>query len=82
MAVKAENLANPEQGLAVETREGTGKRPIAQAPLEPEAQLLAIRQKIRRGLNEVGDDPRPKDAAACRECFQRGWLAAMKSLQE
>lgn len=77
MAVKAENLVIPERDLAVATREVSSA--VAN---EPEAQLLALRQKIRTGLNKVGDDPRPKDAPACRECFQRGWLAAMRSLQE
>jgi hypothetical protein len=81
MAVKTENLSNPEQGLAVTTREGKGPEK-APAVAEPEAQLLALRQKIRAGMNKVGDDPRPKDAPICHECFQRGWIAAMRSLQE
>jgi hypothetical protein len=81
MAVKTENLATPEQGLAVTTREVKAHEK-APAVVEPEAQLLALRQRIRAGTNKVGDDPRPKDAPICQECFQRGWIAAMRSLQE
>jgi hypothetical protein len=71
MAVRPESLDN---------RAVTGA-PSAAPPAAAE-QLVALRQRIRRGLNEVGDDPRPKDAPACKECFQRGWIAALRSLQE
>jgi hypothetical protein len=78
-AVKAESLENAERDIEIMNRETKGGKATAS---EPAAQLVALRQRIRRGLNEVGDDPRPKDAPSCRECFQRGWLAAMRSLQE
>jgi hypothetical protein len=41
-----------------------------------------LRQRIKAGQNAVGLDPRPKDAPACKECFQRGWMAALRALEE
>ena len=74
MAVKSGTLENRERDLDIQNREG--HTPSA------EEQLQALRRKIRAGLNAAGEDPRPKDAPACRECFNRGWFAAMQSLEE
>jgi len=80
MAVKTENVENAERDLELVNRAGTVVKGTARAP-EPEAQLLALRQRILAGLNKVGDDPRPTDAPVCRACFQRGWIAALRSLE-
>lgn len=45
-------------------------------------QLNALRTRIRAGLNkDAGVDPSEK-APTCRACYQRGWMAALKSLRE
>lgn len=79
MAVTTDQIENQERDLDLRNRQGGGKKPAATTSTVEE-QLHALRQRIRAGQNIVGDDPRPKDAPACRECFQRGWLAAMQSL--
>lgn len=78
MATTAEQLDHQEKDLDLRNRQG-GKK-TASPPSSAEEQLAVLRRRIQAGTNAVGDDPRPKDAPACRECFQRGWLAAMQSL--
>jgi hypothetical protein len=82
--VKTTDISNPEQQMDISTREA-----ITQAPKRERddgdvarAELAALRQRIRAGLNAIGEDPRPKDPPACKECFQRGWLAAMRHLSK
>lgn len=77
MAVKPGTIENREQDLTVDNRVVSGGR---SEKAGAEEQLNALRQRIRAGMNNVGDDSRRKEAPACVECFQRGWLAAMKSL--
>jgi len=44
--------------------------------------LHALMQKIRAGLNkEASVDPSDKPLA-CKACYTRGWMAALKSLLE
>jgi hypothetical protein len=81
MAVKTESLENGERDMALQDREGKGNRGV-QTTMDAAAQLVALRQRMRRAANEVGEDPRPKDAPPCRECFQRGWLAAIAALSK
>lgn len=73
-------VENAERESAVENRDAKAKTGAGQKSAEE--QLVELRRRIRAGLNKVGDDRRPKDAVACRECFQRGWIAALRSLQE
>ena len=73
MAVKSEKLETPERDLAIDNREMVAATPA-------EAQLAALRQRIQTGLSRVGTDPRPKGAPACHDCFQRGWIEALRAL--
>ncbi len=77
MAAKAEKLDAPETSLDVENRQVA---PAATSASTAEAQLNALRQRILAGLNRIGEDPRPKGAASCRDCFQRGWIEALRAL--
>lgn len=91
MAVTADQVEHGERDMQVRTR--TSAKSTAAPALGADEQLAALRQRIRAGTNKVvipaddpktkdPDDPKPKDAPACRECFQRGWIAAMQSLQK
>lgn len=82
MAVKAESLEHGERDLDVQTREGKGKRERGGEAMTAEEALARLHQRMRRAANEVGEDPRPKDVPSCRECFQRGWLAAIAALSK
>lgn len=77
MAAKAEKLDVPETSLDMENRQVA---PASAAVSPAEAQLNALRQRILTGMNCIGEDPRPKGAPACRDCFQRGWIEALRAL--
>jgi hypothetical protein len=81
MAVTTEGVENAERDLKLQTRDTNGGKK-AVAKVDPEEQLRQLRQRIKAGQNAVGLDPRPKDAPACKECFQRGWMAALRALEE
>jgi hypothetical protein len=78
-------IDNAERDLTVQNREAkTAKKVVVP---DAEERLHEIRRRIKVGLNLVGKDlnekdPRPKDAPICKECFQRGWMAALRSLED
>jgi hypothetical protein len=79
MAVKPGMIENRESDQTVENRAVSGGHA---EKATAEEQLHALRAKIKAGQNYVGTDPRPKGAPVCQDCFQRGWIAAMQSLEK
>jgi hypothetical protein len=79
MAVKPGMIENRESDLTIDDRVVSGGR--SEKPTAEE-QLHVLRAKIKAGQNYVGADPRPKGAPTCQDCFQRGWIAAMQSLEK
>lgn len=72
-------IENAERDLTVQNREAKTAKKVGP---DAEERLHEIRRRIKAGLNVVGTDPRPKDAPICKECFQRGWMAALRALEE
>ena len=75
MSVKAGTIENREQDLTVENRVVSGGRP-EKATIEE--QLQALRQRIRAGL---AAPPEGAPVPECRDCYRRGWMAALKALE-
>ena len=58
----------------------TMKSETAEAKSDTE-QLRLLRQKIKAGLNkDAVVDPRSDRPPVCKDCYQRGWHAALKYL--
>lgn len=75
MAVKPGTLENREQDLALENRTiATGGKESMTAG----EQLIALRQRIAEGLAATPTAPIPE----CVACYRKGWLAALKALEE
>jgi len=72
-----ESLDNPERDLELANREARGGKRIATATAD-EA-LTALRQRIAMRLaSPLEGAPIPE----CRDCYRRGWMAALQSLEE
>lgn len=69
MSVKANSLENPERDLQMTTREAT-------EPSEA-GKLAALRQRIAEAKVATPDAPIPE----CRDCYRRGWMAALRALE-
>jgi hypothetical protein len=77
MSVKTGEIENAERDLELANRE-TKTRRVA-AATDPGEQLQALRQRIAAGMS------RPPEGAPipeCRACYRRGWMEALKSLEE
>lgn len=75
MNVTPETLDNPERELDIANRDMKGKsRAKTGTPADDE--LQALRQRIGAAKSTVGQDPK----SHCRDCFQRGWKAAVKEI--
>jgi len=78
MAVRPENLENPERAMDLSTREDDPKGRKREDPAA--AELKALRERIEAVKAEppLARYPEP----ACRACFVSGWAAAVKALEE
>ena len=75
------DVKNPEQDLQVETR--AKKQPAKPVEIDDTERLRLLMQKIRAGMNsDAVVDPRKDNPLPCRDCYQRGWHAALKKLLE
>lgn len=78
MSVKPEALENAERDLELMNREARGGKKASAAPKSAEEQLIALRQRIAEGLSSTPAAPIPE----CVACYRKGWLAALRSLEE
>lgn len=77
MSVKPESLDNAERDLELMNRDVRGGKKAA-APRNAEEQLIALRQRIAEGLAATPAAPIPE----CVACYRKGWLAALRFLEE
>ena len=79
MTVKPESLENAERDLELLTRDVKGgKKATAIAAGSAEEELMALRQRIAAAMTLTPEAPIPE----CRDCYRRGWQAALRSLEE
>ena len=82
MAVNAEDIENPERGLELTTRRRAGPKhaPAAVQPQDDSAELLEMYERRFAAVKAMTpkDDPAPH----CRDCYRRGWSAALRMLEE
>jgi len=79
MSVKPESLDNAERDLELMNRDAKGgKKVTAVMARSAEDELTALRQRIAERLAETPVAPIPE----CAACYRKGWLAALRSLEE
>ncbi len=81
MTVKSESLDNAERDLELLNRETKSGKRVATATItqdEALTALTALRQRIAEGLAATPTAPIPE----CAACYRKGWMAALKSLEE
>lgn len=72
MAVKPEQIENPERAIDLSNRE------IGSAKKVAHDELKALRARIAELHATIPQDSRPH----CADCYRRGWAAALRALQE
>jgi len=78
MSVKTGELENAERDLELATREQKNGKRLTTAT-DPGEQLQVLRRRIEAGLTTPSEGaPIPE----CRACYRKGWMAALKSLEE
>ncbi len=76
MSVTSETLEHPERDLDLVNRDMKGKPRTKPGAAPADDELQALRQRIGSAKATVGQDPK----SHCRDCFQRGWLAAVREI--
>ncbi len=79
MSVKPEHLDNAERDLELMNREARGGKRVAAAVTSPDEELKALRQRIALHL---ASPPEGAPIPECRDCYRRGWMAALRALEE
>jgi hypothetical protein len=78
MSVKPENLDNAERDLELMNR-ASGKKVAAAVAPSAEDELKALRQRIAAAL---ASPPEGAPIPECRACYRKGWMAALKALED